>query len=1029
MSVCLSEYHKTQKILHVGCEKPAAYMIPYENERKATAGVRGTSAFFFNLCGEWYFRYFPSLARLGGVQKLAEIPMTEEKMIVPMSWQYALGRGYDTPDYLNQKYPFPVMPPDVPEDNPTGIYERSFICKLRAGKEYFLRFEGVDSCYYLFVNGKFAAYSQVSHCMDEINITPYLHDGENTLRVAVLKWCDGSYLEDQDKFRLSGIFREVYLLERDSARVTDVYLKPRLCEDHTKGVLEAEITVVNGAEVCYCLTDPNGVCIAEGAVGADGRIFAAVDRVLPWSDEAPHLYRLTLHCVEEYISFSVGFREVVIRDKVVYINGKKVKAKGINRHDSHPLLGAAVPFDHMVRDLYMIKAHNLNMIRTSHYPNDPRLVEWCDRLGLYVCAENDLETHGFRRLGDWSRLTDDPEWEEAYLDRAEHLFERDKNHPSIIMWSMGNEAGIGCNYRAIYRYLHARCPDCIVHSEESTRLHSSDYVGCDAVPATQVRCDYVDIESRMYPSPALCMSEFLSPESSCQKPLFLCEYAHAMGNSPGDLSDYWDLIMREDSFFGGCVWEFCDHAVASGDDRYTSPRYLYGGDMGQRIHDGNYCMDGMVYPDRRPHTGLLEYKQVVKPFRLTDVDLEQNSITLKSLRYFEMMDDADLYCTLECNGKIVHEQRFLSVGIPPQEEKSFFLDFPLHCGFKGDTVCLNLSLRTNRTQPWAACGHELGWEQVVLHSADLPMSDRLCAPYALQFHEDNDGILRINSGNTEYRFDLRQGLPIAIKANGKELLSAPIIPVIWRAPLDNDRRNAKEIKAAGFEEAVLFCRKCVVAEQTDTHCTVSGEYLYAVAGSLPIMHIAAEYRILGDEGLLVTYHAKIRKGLPPLPRFGLEFRMPEGNEKLSYFGNGPYESYIDKHHASHLGVFESHVGEHFEHYLKPQENMAHDGTRWAMVSDLLGQGLLCLAERESFSFNCSHYTSRMLTAAKHDFELVPLKDTVVNLDYRQNGIGSHSCGPELDERYALSEDEIVFRVRLKPIFGNDIDLFTELSQN
>ena len=1029
MSVYLTDYHKTQETLHVGCEKPTAYMIPYESAQKAEEGIRGRSAYFTNLCGEWQFGYFPSLARLGGVECLAEVPLGEDRITVPMSWQYALDRGYDTPDYVNQKYPFPVMPPEVPADNPTGIYERSFFCRMKEGKEYLLRFEGVDSCYYLFINGKFAAYSQVSHCMDEINVTPYLQNGENTVRVAVLKWCDGSYLEDQDKFRLSGIFREVYLLERDTARICDVYLKPRLTADFTSGVLEATVALTAEATVTYTLTAPDGTEAASGKLDATGNLSVSLDRVLLWSDEAPNLYQLTLHCNHEYVAFSVGFREVVIRNKVVYINGKKVKARGINRHDSHPLLGAAVPYDHMVRDLHIIKAHNLNMIRTSHYPNDPRLVELCDRLGLYVCAENDLETHGFRRLGDWSQLTDSPAWEAAYLDRAEHLFERDKNHPSIIIWSMGNEAGTGRNYRAIYNYLHSRMPDCIVHSEESTRFYSSDFVGGDATPETQERCDYLDIESRMYPSPELCMSEFLSPTSTCTKPLFLCEYSHAMGNSPGDLADYWDLIWKEDSFFGGCVWEFCDHGVATGEDRYTAPQYLYGGDMGQPIHDGNYCMDGMVYPDRTPHTGLLEYKQVVKPFVLTNIDVKNNSFTLKSRRFFEALDDADLYCTLECNGRVVHEERFCSVGILPQSEKTFTVSFPMQYGNAGDTVCLNLFLRSNKSLPWAPCGHELGWEQCVLKSDPLPTVDEITyKPTPALCYEKKDGVLHVKSGDTSVAFDTVTGLPTSMVASGKELLSAPITPVIWRASLDNDRRSAKEIKAAGFEDALLYCRSFETVEASDTLCKVRGEYVYSVPGSYPIVYMDAEYCFMGNEGLTVTYHARVKEGLPPLPRFGLEFRMPEGNEKLSYFGVGPYESYIDKHHASRLGLFESSVSDHFEHYLKPQENMAHADTRWALVTDLTGLGLLCMGVETPFSVNCSHYTSRMLTAAKHDFELVPLKETVVNLDYRHNGIGSHSCGPELDPKYALNEEEMTFHVRLKPVLANDVDPFAELYQ-
>lgn len=1027
MAVTLSAYHKTQKTLHVGCERPTAYMIPYESASAAIEGVRGRSAFFKNLCGEWSFAYYPSLARLGGVERLLDAPIGDERINVPMSWQYMLDRGYDTPDYINQRYPFPVMPPEVPADNPTGIYERSFFVSLKENKEYTLRLEGVDSCYYLFVNDTFVAYSQVSHCMDEINVTPYLQSGKNKVRIAVLKWCDGSYLEDQDKFRLSGIFREIYLLERDTKRIRDVYLKPRLDDRLANARLEGEITLTDRAEVAYTLTAPDGTLVKEGILGEEESLSIDVENVMLWSDEAPNLYRLILHCNHEYVAFSVGFRQVVIRDKVVYINGKKVKAKGINRHDSHPLLGAAVPFDHMLRDLLIIKAHNLNMIRTSHYPNDPRLYELCDRLGLYVCAENDIETHGFRRLKDWSRLTDDPAWEGAYLDRAEHLFERDKNHPCIIIWSMGNEAGTGRNYRAIYNYLHARMPDCIVHSEESTRLFSSDFIGGDATPDKQERCDYVDIESRMYPSPELCMSEFLSPESSCTKPLFLCEYSHSMGNSPGDLADYWDLIYREDSFFGGCVWEFCDHAVATGENRYSKPQYLYGGDMGQIVHDGNYCMDGMVYPDRTPHVALLEYKQVVKPFALTGFDSQSNSVSIKSRRFFEAMNDVDLYCTLECNGEVVREQRFLSIGILPQSEKQFVLDFPFAYGRETDTVCLNLSLRSNRTTPWAPEGHELGWEQIVLRDKALPALDAISPKPAFGIsYEELDGKLIAQSEENSLTFDLCAGLPTSLISNGMEMLATPITPVIWRASLDNDRRSAKEIQKAGFEAAKLYCRNTEILEKGDRVCRIRATYVYSELGALPIVAITAEYRWFGSEGLAIDCHAEVREGLPPLPRFGFEFQMPEGCENFSYFGVGPYESYTDKHQASRLGRYSSSVSEHFENYVTPQENMAHADTRWAEVSNLQGQGLLCLGVEKPFSVNCSHYTSRMLTKAMHDFELVPLKETVVNLDYRHNGIGSHSCGPELDPKYALDEHEIDFCVRIKPVFANDVDPFVEL---
>ncbi len=1022
----LKAYHEDPATLHIGCEPPAAYLMPFDSPAAAREGLRGASRFFRSLCGDWNFRYFPSLCRMGGVPALGEVPVGEERLPVPMSWQYALGRGFDTPDYINQKYPFPVDPPHVPQDNPVGIYERTFFCRRTPGKRQRLIFEGVDSCFYLFVNGTFAAYSQVSHCISEIDVTDLLRDGENTLRVAVLKWCDGSYLEDQDKFRLSGIFREVYLLERDADGLRDVYLHPVTAPDFRMGVLTAELRLAGALPVSWRLTDPDGNPVGAGESlpeKGEATLTCPVASPALWSDEVPALYTLELVCGTECFSLPVGFRELCIRDRTVLLNGKKIKAKGVNRHDSHPYLGAAVPYDRMERDLLEIKSYNINMIRTSHYPPDPRLPELCDRLGLYLCLESDLETHGFRRLGDWSRLTDDPAWQAAYLDRAERMFERDKNHPSVLLWSMGNESGTGCNYRAIYDYLHRRMPGILVHSEESTRLFSADFLGGDADPRTQARRPYVDIESRMYPSPEVCVSEFLSPESSCRRPLFLCEYSHAMGNGPGDLAAYWELILSHDSFFGGCVWEFCDHAVATGEARYIRPEYRYGGDFGEAQHDGNYCVDGLVLPDRTPHTGMLEYRQVLRPFRLSCYDADARTFTLRSLRRFRAMDDLDLIATLEVNGRRTAQERWDCIGIPPEGERSFTTTFDWHAGEGIRT--LRLSLCTHTATPWWDCGEELGWEQIVLPETGLPKQS-LADTRELLILSQAEGRLTVRGERTEYGFDLCTGLPVSVRSDGKELLSSPITPTVWRSPIDNDRRQVKAIEKAGFARAGLFCRRCRVGEVTAHSVTVEGEWVLGCTGDEPILHLRGAWRVLGDGGLLATLHAKVASGLPPLPRFGLEFRMPEGTERLDYFGLGPYGNYPDKRQASRLGRFRGTVSEQTERMIRPQECMAHGETRFAAVTDLYGHGLLAVCTGQPFSFNATHFSSRQLGETAHDFELSPLAETVVNLDWRQNGVGSNSCGPELAAPWRLDARTIDFSVRIKPVRIDDCDPFREI---
>jgi len=582
MPLSAFDYHKDLSVLHVGCEAPRAYFIPYHSEDAARADNRASSRYFKSLCGEWKFRFFPSVAELCGLTEEELTADGADTLSVPMNWQMETERGYDAPQYTNVNYPFPVNPPHVPAENPCGLYEREFTLPEWAAREkaVYLNFEGVDSCFYLWVNGTFAAYSQVSHMTSEIDITALVRPGKNALRVLVLKWCDGSYLEDQDMWRLSGIFREVYLLYRDKACIRDVFVRTSLSDDFSTGSFRLEIDKTGEVPVRMKLLDPAGTVVAEGP--AEDNTVIGLSDVFLWSDERPDLYTLLLYAGSEVLRFGCGLRRVEVKNRTVLINGKKVKAKGVNRHDSHPLLGHATPYSHMERDLLLLKAHNVNMVRTSHYPNDPRFLTLCDRLGLYVCDEADLETHGMS-ADNWDRLTDSEDWTEAYLDRAQRMLERDKNHPSIIMWSVGNESGVGQNHRAMAEYYKKRDGSRLVHSEDISRRLSRNFTAEDEATRKDVVCDYIDIDSRMYPTLDDCLTNYIYNKNAAH-PLFLCEYSHAMGNSPGDLRAYWDAIRAHDEFFGGCVWEYTDHSVAvtapGGVDKYQHPAYTYGGDFG-----------------------------------------------------------------------------------------------------------------------------------------------------------------------------------------------------------------------------------------------------------------------------------------------------------------------------------------------------------------------------------------------------------------------------------------------------------------
>ncbi len=1017
----LWNYHRDHHTLQVGCEAPRSYFVPYDTKEGAAGHNRGASGRFLSLCGEWDFRYYPSTHDLPDFWEENAVLGSADRLTVPMSWQFALGRGYDTPHYTNVNYPFPVDPPHIPTDIPCGLYEKEIdLDAALLEKDVHLVFEGVDSCFYLFINGALAAFSQVgSHLTTEIAVAKYLHPGKNKLQVLVLKWCACSYLEDQDKIRSSGIIREVYFLFRDKVHITDYFVRPLVSEDLKQASVHLDITTNAAAHVGYSFCDPDGRELEAGSryVETDCALDIPVADPRLWSDETPTLYSLYLTCGDEVICQEVGLRRFEIKGKVVYVNGQKVKAKGVNRHDSHPGLGSATPMEHILRDLHLLKQHNVNFIRSSHYPNDPRFPELCDRLGFYQCVENDIETHGMQPVGNWDELTDNDDWTHAYVDRMERTFERDKNHPSVLMWSVGNESGTGKNHRAIYAFLHARYPDCIVHCEDATRRLSKNLSSPDPAVREQINCDYLDIDSGMYIMPDFLVKHYLTNKKA-RKPYFLCEYSHAMGNSPGDLEEYWQLVYRYDCFFGGCVWEMTDHSVNIG--TATDPAFIYGGDLGNKPHDSNFCVDGLVYPDRRPHTGLLELKQVLRPCRVTDFKPQKGTVTLKNMRYFTSLADLDLYWTVERNGRVIRSGRIPGLNIAPTRRRTYKL--ALGDLSELDGYCyLNLYFRTNTPTPWADAGYEVCFEQIPLESKqrETQKDPILPRPFSVQ---DGESTIRVTDGDLVYTVDKLHGLLSSMSGKGKEMLATPVIPNVWRAPTDNDRKIKKDWQKYGYDRMQINCSACTLLENTPEKAVVKADLTMSAAARRPAFYLALTYTFVPGEGVCIKTDVRVREGMCLLPRFGLEFQMPKDFEKLSYFGRGPVESYIDKKWASRVSLYKTTVSEHFEPYIRPQENMAHAETRWMEVTDESGSGILATggAEFPAFSFNCAHFTPMQLTNTAHDYELVPLDNTVVNLDWAHSGIGSASCGTVLNEAYRLTQTEFSFTVRLLPVRSGDV---------
>lgn len=1001
MPLNIPNYHQSTETLHVGCEKPRAYFVPFPCGCASKHAERGESTFFKSLCGEWSFKFFKS------VNDVCDLSTEgSDKLTVPMSWQMALGRGYDVPNYTNVNYPIPYDPPFVPDENPCGLYSRKFtVPAAMAGKKIYLNFEGVDSAFYVWVNDEFAAYSQVSHMTSEIDITSLVHAGENEIKVLVLKWSDGTYLEDQDMWRMSGIFREVYLLFRDETHIRDIFVHCDLDDSFTDADFTVDVDVTGKATVEWTLDCPCGETISSGKCEVDesGKIVVpTVKNAKLWSDEEPNLYTLTLHCGNEYITLPIGARRVEIKDGCVVINGKKVKAKGVNRHDSHHLLGHATPVEHMVRDIMIMKAHNVNMVRTSHYPNDPRFTALCDKYGIYVCDETDLETHGAR---PWYALSRSPEWEGEYVDRVQRMVERDKNHPCVIFWSLGNESGWGQNHVAMHTWIKSRDTSRIVHYE------GANY---DYNDGKYLR-DVTDIESRMYPNPTWCDNYCKAPERD--EPLFLCEYSHAMGNGPGDLRDYWEVIEANDNFFGGCVWEFIDHSVAIG-DKYGDPSFTYGGDFGDHPNDGNFCVDGLVYPDRRVHTGLEELKQAIMPVAVREV--KPGTVAIKSRRYFKSLSDISMAWTVKVDGKAVKSGVHPNLDIAPEAEEVFEIvpenELPAH-----GTVTLDLSFRQNKPTEWADVGYEVGFAQFIYERAEKIKAAPALYPVELC---ENREEYTVTVGETVYKISKFSGMITDICDNGEHLITKPVVPQIWRAPTDNDRNVQWDWRNSSIHNAKVKCYSTEVVKADENEAVILSKISLAAAPNEVVLRADVTYTVKYGMGIKIACDVKWNVQKKHYPRFGMRLTMPEGAEQMRYFGYGPNESYVDKRLASKLGEYKSTVTENYEPYVFPQENSSHWGCRWADVHTVAGHGFL-FTSCEPFSFNASHFSPEQLTETRHHYELKREPETTVMLDMRMDGIGSNSCGPELAEKYRFNETEFSSSVTIKPVFAAEVNPYRE----
>ncbi len=968
-------YHRNTEVLHTGCNPPRAYYIPYAPNDPVSPyeAARGDadcklSSRYTSLCGEWSFSLFPSPEAVPECAVSPDFPLPESNISLPSNWEL---QGYGKPAYINVRYPFPYEPPFVPAENPAGLYLKD-VHLLPKGRTY-INLEGVDSCFYLWVNGKFVGYSQVAHSTSELDITDFVTEGKNRFAILVLKWCDGTYLECQDKWRMSGIFRRVYLISRPQEHLNDYTVKAS-----SDGLLSfsadarCELTLLDGNREVLSFE-------------ADTEASVTIPSVKCWTAETPKLYTLVIKSGDELFFENVGFRSIEWKDGILKLNSVPIKLRGVNRHDSDPENGYAVTYENMLRDIQLMKMHNINAVRTSHYPNDPRFYKLCDEYGIYVIDEADVEAHGVltsaQNYANCEDVASGEIWKESIIDREVRLFARDKNRPSVIMWSLGNESFWGENFISCIGILHSLDDTRPVHYEGAS-AGASEENGYPKAP---------DVISYMYPSIEAIKKHLSYPDT---RPYFLCEYNHAMGNSNGELDDWWKLIYSQPRFCGGCVWEWCDHGIKIGEDAYGNPKFAYGGDFGEEYHDGNFCMDGLVSADRKPHSGLLELKQAYAPFSFEETD---GGVEITNRLSFTTSEGYSLTVRKELNGNQIFLQTLPMPFTPPLGKSFLPLEFPDGNGFA--SVILSVSDEN---------GNECCFTQLC-KGEYLPKQVAILDKPPLLTISDNEAV--VTAGNIEYTFCSLSGTLSSIRVVGNEILQAPSRFIAVRAATDNEAYEKAEWNKWGLYNLRHSARK--FSAKTEGNC-IKVEVTLSLGGGIFTLPIKAslEYCIFSDGSCILSGDAAVSDTVKYLPRFGLTLPLTTDFKEYTYFGRGPVENYPDKLLASYVSRFCTKLPERLTDYVKPQDCGEHMQTRELSVSGSLAE--LMISSQQDFAFTLLPYDICELESCAHDWELCESQHTVLTLDAALSGIGTNSCGPKLMDKYRFTDKEFSFSFVLKP---------------
>ncbi|MFM2658287.1 beta-galactosidase subunit alpha [Vibrio owensii] len=996
--------------LHENRMAPRAYFFSYDSVKNAQTFQRELSSRFKLLSGQWTFNYFTNPLLVPEAfysQKMEDWG----RITVPNMWQM---EGHGDLQYTDEGFPFPIDVPFVPTDNPTGAYQRTFTLGQQwDNKQTIIKFDGVETYFEVYVNGHYVGFSKGSRLTAEFDISSYVQQGENLLSVRVMQWADSTYIEDQDMWWTAGIFRDVYLVGKEHVHVQDLTVRTDFADDYQSATLSCQVELENlstatasGYTLKYSLQD-KGTVIASGQCDAltiqdNSQTSFAIDVVNPthWTAENPYLYQLFITLkdaqgnVIEVIPQRVGFRDIKVRDGLFYINNQYVMLHGVNRHDNDHLKGRAVGMERIEKDLILMKQHNINSVRTAHYPNDPRFYELCDIYGLFVMAETDVETHGFANVGDLSRITNDAAWESVFVDRAERHVHAQKNHPSIIMWSLGNESGYGCNIRAMYDATRAIDDTRLVHYEEDR----------DA--------EVVDVISTMY-SRAQLMNHF--GEHPHEKPRIICEYAHAMGNGPGGLTEYQNVFYAHDHIQGHYVWEWCDHGVLARDEN-GQEFYKYGGDYGDYPNNYNFCMDGLIYPDQTPGPGLKEYKQVIAPVKIQAVEGKTNTFTVENKLWFTNLDDYTITADIRSEGETLRSVQFkveelaansareITINLPELDEREAFINFTvrkdsrtLYSEANHDIAVYQFQLKENTASE----------VEFVSHNAQALVTTESRLEHVIEGHNFTLTFSKVNGKLTSWR------------VNGEELIQSEPRLNFFKPMIDNHKQEYEGLWHPAHLQIMQEHFRTLQVEATDDSVSITTTSIIAPPVFDFGMRCTYRYQINAQGHLNVELSGERYGDYPHvIPVIGLDLGINGSFDQVSYYGRGPEENYQDSRQANLIDVYHSTVADMFENYPFPQNNGNRQHVRWASLTNRHGTGLLVKPQQE-INFSAWFYTNQNLHEAQHTIELEKSGYITLNLDHQVMGLGSNSWGSEVLDSYRVYMDEFRYGLTLMPLQAGD----------